>query len=172
MQQASNPNQIVDLFDKVKKCTKCKQVLPLTNFGKRKVSTDGYNWTCKDCYNAKQREFREKNPELHQQYRRQSNLRHHYGISMLDYNLQLERQNHRSAICEKHQSEFQSALVVDHSHDTGKIRALLCGNCNLGLGNFQDDSNVLQKAIEYLHIHKERRREGKRLEQERTDELR
>ena len=44
-------------------------------------------------------------------------------------------------------------LAIDHCHTTGKIRGLLCHDCNTGLGKFKDDINLLQKAIEYLKRH-------------------
>lgn len=44
-------------------------------------------------------------------------------------------------------------LVVDHCHETSKIRGLLCHNCNLGLGNFKDDPNILRAAADYIEAH-------------------
>jgi hypothetical protein len=43
-----------------------------------------------------------------------------------------------------------SKLVIDHCHTTGQVRALLCTNCNVGLGHFRDSIEALQQAIEYL----------------------
>ena len=44
-------------------------------------------------------------------------------------------------------------LVLDHCHETGKLRGLLCGNCNKGLGFFKDNASVLELAIRYLKHH-------------------
>ena len=53
-------------------------------------------------------------------------------------------------LCGVHQTELKKALYVDHNHTTGKIRGLLCNNCNSAIGLFKENTTVLQKAIEYL----------------------
>lgn len=55
------------------------------------------------------------------------------------------------AICEKDFSNFELKQIhVDHDHNSGKIRDLLCSSCNQGLGNFKDDQGILEKALKYL----------------------
>jgi hypothetical protein len=54
------------------------------------------------------------------------------------------------AICGVHQDNVTKRFSVDHNHSTGKVRGLLCQNCNAGLGNFMDDISNLKSAIEYL----------------------
>jgi hypothetical protein len=44
-------------------------------------------------------------------------------------------------------------LVTDHNHKTGKLRGLICGLCNCGLGNFKDNPDILRKAALYLEEH-------------------
>ena len=61
-----------------------------------------------------------------------------------------EEQNGCCAICQKHQSKFSKALNVDHDHETGEIRSLLCENCNRGLGLFYENPKNLLNAIIYL----------------------
>lgn len=73
-----------------------------------------------------------------------------FNITIEDYNKLFEKQNGRCSICDKHQSELNVALSVDHDHITGRIRSLLCGNCNLLLGNANDNIDILKNAIEYL----------------------
>jgi hypothetical protein len=78
-------------------------------------------------------------------------LRKEFGITAGEYDTILELQDGRCAIC---RSEFADGrghrLHVDHCHDTGRVRGILCGNCNLGLGKFQDDPVLLGRAINYL----------------------
>jgi len=62
----------------------------------------------------------------------------------------LKSQNGNCAICGIDQPSNGRRLAVDHDHETGKVRALLCGNCNTGMGSFMDNPKLLQKAINYL----------------------
>jgi hypothetical protein len=83
-------------------------------------------------------------------YLKNSALKHHYGITLDDYNRMFERQKGRCAICGKHQSKLEKSLVVDHDHDTNEVRGLLCHHCNLVLGHAKDDVRVLSNAAAYL----------------------
>lgn len=76
-----------------------------------------------------------------------------YGISFEDYNKLLETQNFGCAICgsDINQNRRTSGkLFIDHCHNSGKVRGLLCSKCNHALGLFNDDSTLLAKAIAYL----------------------
>lgn len=92
------------------------------------------------------REWRKSNPDK----AKNADLKKMFGITLDDYNKMREDQKCSCKICGKHEDEERQALVVDHSHDTGKVRGLLCSNCNRALGMFKDDITVLQKAIKYL----------------------
>jgi Recombination endonuclease VII len=61
-----------------------------------------------------------------------------------------ERQNGTCAICGREEWEKVKVLGVDHDHKTGRVRGLLCTDCNMGLGKFKDDPALLRKAIKYL----------------------
>lgn len=78
------------------------------------------------------------------------NLQRDFGITLDDYNKLLNKQNECCCICHKHQSEFKIKLAVDHNHETGEVRGLLCTNCNNGLGRFKDNKDLLSEAIKYL----------------------
>ena len=62
----------------------------------------------------------------------------------------LNLQNNSCSICKKHKDEFTYYLVVDHCHTTGKIRGLLCSDCNFMLGRAKDNINTLLKGVSYL----------------------
>lgn len=72
------------------------------------------------------------------------------GISLEHYNDLLERQEHRCAICRSEDWGDKDIPRIDHDHETGRVRGLLCNTCNLVLGMFGDDSDRLGAAIAYL----------------------
>jgi hypothetical protein len=79
-----------------------------------------------------------------------------YGLSEEDYYLMLDDQDNKCAICKTDRWAGKFDVPnVDHNHDTGKVRGLLCADCNFGLGNFKDSIERLQSAIEYLHANPE-----------------
>jgi len=81
---------------------------------------------------------------------RNSYLKKHYNITLEDQNELFVKQEGRCAICGRHGNEIFRGLMVDHDHQTGRVRGLLCHNCNAGIGNLRDDIQILQNAIAYL----------------------
>lgn len=73
-----------------------------------------------------------------------------YGITLTQYNELLKKQNECCAICSRPSKELKKRLGVDHNHMNGKIRGLLCHECNCGLGYFKDTSSLLLQAASYL----------------------
>lgn len=86
---------------------------------------------------------------------RKYKLASRYGISVEQYEDMLKEQDNSCKICGKHEDEELHSLAVDHCHDTGKVRSLLCMSCNTGLGLFKDNKELLIKAQDYLEKHKE-----------------
>lgn len=72
-----------------------------------------------------------------------------YGITEADYLGMLLSQQGTCAICNR-EERHGKRLSVDHDHQTGQIRGLLCSDCNFGLGNFGDDPDTLLRAVDYL----------------------
>jgi hypothetical protein len=81
---------------------------------------------------------------------RKSHLKIAYGITLEDYNRMFNKQGGCCAICGKHQSELRKKLHVDHNHKTGKVRGLLCQNCNSVIGQSYENREILNNAILYL----------------------
>lgn len=94
------------------------------------------------------REFRSR-PHA-QLARRDLVLRSTYGISLAEYDDMLESQSGSCAICSTTPEENGRRLDVDHCHETGRVRGLLCASCNLGIGKFKDNPSLLAEAIKYL----------------------
>ena len=86
-----------------------------------------------------------------------------FGITPEDYKFFFEMQRGLCAICEKPETNRRptqygggvKALSVDHDHQTGKVRGLLCGNCNRALGLMRDDVDRIDRAASYLRKNKE-----------------
>ena len=85
---------------------------------------------------------------------RKSAVKRRYGLSLADVESRLASQNHECAICQRPirttSERSTDQAVIDHSHDTDRVRGLLCGACNVGLGHFQDRPEVLRAAADYL----------------------
>jgi hypothetical protein len=94
--------------------------------------------------------WKKKNPDKVKRLNRRTHLKRKYGITEEQYNLMLESQNLCCALCEKHQQELIRPLGVDHNHATGKVRGLLCHECNAAIGLVKEDINLLFKIIDYL----------------------
>jgi hypothetical protein len=83
-------------------------------------------------------------------------LKRLYGITIDDYDAMLIKQSGVCAICGNHETRLAqdgqpSMLAVDHCHETGKVRGLLCHSCNNGIGFLNDDVDRIQAAIDYLN---------------------
>jgi uncharacterized protein with PIN domain len=84
---------------------------------------------------------------------RKQHLEHCYGISVADFEQRLLRQNGKCAICKEDITETKNGRLkahIDHDHETGVVRGLLCLSCNTGLGQFKDSPINLRAAAQYL----------------------
>lgn len=100
-------------------------------------------------YRASERAWKLRNPEKAKRYLLNQQVKR-YGITGDDYRQMLVEQEDRCAICNRHRQEFSRRFHVDHDHDTGVVRCLLCGDCNSGLGLFQEKPELLEMAAQYL----------------------
>jgi hypothetical protein len=74
-----------------------------------------------------------------------------YGLTLEQYDMMLEKQNGVCAICGKGGSHsHHKNLCIDHDHETGEVRGLLCDLCNKGIGCLKDDLDLLKSAVLYL----------------------
>jgi hypothetical protein len=146
-----------------KKCSTCKIVKTLDNFTKKTSSPDGLQYRCKSCFSLssgahyiernKDPEFRKKQSKktasIHKKnpnHYKNLHLLRSYGISLDEFKDMLIKQHNKCGICR----DELIKPVVDHCHETGKVRKLLCYKCNILLGQARDNVNILANAISYL----------------------
>jgi len=132
----------------MKQCTLCKESKPFEAFYNRKASKDGHSPHCIPCHKGKAAE-RRATPE-YKVWKKNRSLVYKYGITLDEYNDMHYKQRGTCAICEKPEPIKTQPLAVDHCHDTGKVRGLLCSNCNMGIGKLMDDEKIILKAAEYI----------------------
>ena len=90
--------------------------------------------------------WRAANKELIRSY----SLRRLYGIDLEDFNRMLEEQGHLCKVCSVSEPRGNGTWHVDHCHETGVVRGLLCSACNTGIGKLKDSSSVVLSALRYL----------------------
>lgn len=106
---------------------------------------------CKKCSTARTRAWAAANPDEWERHRRRSYLKREYGISPEDYDDLLASQGGVCAICGLPPPDPRGyRMHIDHDHESGSVRGILCGPCNQGLGQFRDDIDRLLAAVAYL----------------------
>ncbi len=139
----------------MKQCSVCKETKELDQFYNVKSTKDGKGYRCKECDNKARQKWAASNPERSHLSQRQRNLKHRFGVDLEWYEEQFKKQNYSCAICETKTNKTAGErqfwnFSVDHCHESGKIRGILCNNCNRALGLFQDNPELLKKAVNYV----------------------
>ena len=144
-----------------KRCSKCREFKPLSDFHRDRGQLSGLSCRCRRCRGVQRRRRYIESGEherMAQQYEaetRSIRYQRRYGITLADYDEMLEEQGGGCAICGKTPEDNGKRLGVDHDHNTGRVRGLLCDKCNSGLGMLRDDSTLLLRAVEYLEVEEE-----------------
>ena len=151
----------------MKKCTKCGVEKPLSEFSKKHSTKDGLQIHCKICCATNYENWLVKNPEQkkkrviraaqwnikNKEKRRvivqEMNYKRRYNLSIEQKQQLIDSQNSKCAICENH-LENSNGACVDHNHETGAVRGILCRKCNLGIGHLNDSIDILKSAVKYL----------------------
>lgn len=148
--------------DGKKHCGACGEWKPLGDFYADKCRADGLYPTCRRCAaEAKarsraihgnispeyKRAWRAANPEKIRRHNRRRQLKE-YGLTEESYAALLMQQDRRCKICAC--TAEGRALHVDHDHKTGRIRGLLCTNCNTALGLLKETPELFMRAVVYL----------------------
>lgn len=147
----------------MKKCSKCGEEKPETEFYKatyiRQNGLRGLKNQCKECERERAAKWNQDNNKIRNARERKNRQRRpqqlwKFGLTEKEYRDLIGFQNNTCAICgQKETSTWRGTirrLGVDHNHQTGQIRGLLCARCNAMLGLAQDSISVLEAAIKYL----------------------
>jgi len=141
-------------------CSTCKQNKLYAEFNKdlKNKRRKGYSYSCKTCTilcSRKSHKRRiENGDEAYKEAKRNAYFKFKYKMSLDERRQLLARQDDRCAICRTGLVDKGTHTHIDHCHETGKIRAILCTNCNRGLGHFQDSVELLEAAARYLKQHR------------------
>ena len=130
-----------------KRCSSCKEFKYLKDFSKNKSMADGHHAQCKEC-----RSKYKPSPEVAEKNKirlRKWNRFKWSGFTQEDYDSKFAEQDGKCAICGT-DDPGKLDFCADHDHASGTKRGVLCRKCNAGLGHFQDNPEIIAKAIEYL----------------------
>lgn len=146
-------------------CNICKISKPLDEFYKVPAGKFGVWAKCIICAKAKYKKYIEENKEHVKAIQTKSKekrklekpndkfynfIRAEFQMTPDEYEAIRIKQNFKCALCNRSEFEFKKRLHLDHCHSSNQVRGLLCSKCNMGLGLFKDNIEVLQKAIIYL----------------------
>ena len=144
-----------------KTCNACSKTKPLSDFHYSNSGSGKRKSKCKECQAKYFQEYRAKNTLRLQEKWRDASKRYHsydnrrlrtlrkYNLTLDEYNDILESQDNKCLICKR-----KMALVIDHDHETGVVRGLLCNACNLAIGYFEDSTERLESAVKYINAGK------------------
>lgn len=141
-----------------KTCTKCAKEKPINQFSLARQGKRGpvYRSNCKVCQATDARKWFHNNKERNRDNKFRHKLQETYGMTVEDYYVLHDQQNGVCAICGNEEASKHGKtgttfrLAVDHCHTTGKVRGLLCQNCNRAIGLLGDNANRLRTAASYL----------------------
>ena len=133
-------------------CSKCGESKAYTEFFKESTSSRGYRYACKKCEAHRFKDYvaqpgiKERKAEI----KRRNNRKRSYNFPPELFDERFAEQGQVCAICKSPDAGGRGAFHADHDHQMMEPRGVLCHNCNVGLGNFQDNEEILIAAIEYV----------------------
>ena len=129
----------------MRQCTVCKIVRPNNEFYKHPTNVDGLFWRCTSCVKVENLGRYKKNPKKQNNREFEKKYKSPAGKKQ-------ELIAEQKGVCAICKQPFESSRKThqDHCHASGMLRGVLCHNCNIGLGNFNDNIDRLQSAQEYL----------------------
>ena len=151
----SGTDVVVVTSSDLRLCVFCDRYKPLDEFY---TNRHRHKSRCKSCERIRERKWskskrvhiKQKDPNRLKVQKRRDQLRHRFNLTIGEYDKILEKQQGKCAICGGGKEKQKYKFAVDHCHATGKIRGILCRNCNVGLGFFKDNPRSLTNALTYL----------------------
>lgn len=141
----------------VKLCSACRRDKPLDDFYRKASAADGRQTYCKTCQDSRNAGWATANPDRRAVTSRAAAFFRKYGITFEQRDAMLAEQGGVCAICERaYPGGRWDEWHVDHCHETGAIRGILCNDCNAGLGILGDDPVRLRRAADYLEEARDR----------------
>lgn len=128
-----------DLIER--KCNGCDETKAIAEFSVDRSRRSGFKYTCRLCAHAA---------------RRAASFRNNYGITISQYEEMVMAQCGLCAVCNEPETATlkktgdTKRLAVHHNHDSGEVVALLCQNCNIGMGNLRDNPTYLRRAAQLM----------------------
>ncbi|MFE1789575.1 endonuclease VII domain-containing protein [Streptomyces sp. NPDC059525] len=131
--KGKNVRPRVEAPEGYKYCRRCGEIKPHSEWDRNKTASDGLSTRCKACRAIESRA---------------AHLKRAYGMTEAERDEMVAAQGGLCCICLK-----APAVHVDHCHETGRVRGVLCFNCNSAIGKLGDDPDTLRRAISYLEGH-------------------
>lgn len=128
---------------------KYKKIYREKNLKRLKEESNQWNKENPEKHRQSQKKYFDNHKEKEWERGRRIKLKRDYNLTLEQYNQMFVDQNGVCDICKENPSKGKQ-LCVDHDHNTGKVRGLLCNNCNFGIGFLKDSINNLSEAIKYL----------------------
>jgi hypothetical protein len=149
-----------------KQCTRCGEMKDITEFWPKYGKARTISSWCKRCHSvdgvAREQRRKAESEEFRAQRResaRALRFRKKFGITRADYDQMLAAQGGVCAICGSDERSINQGvermLAVDHDHNTGKVRGILCERCNRAIGLLKDSPAILRRAANYIEQHAE-----------------
>lgn len=138
-----------------KQCRRCNKFKPVSEFWGNKENRDGMQHSCKPCAKARVYSYRTTTQgHIRTAVARRKSHLSKFRLTEQDYEDMLFKQDGRCALCRRPETLRMRGklrrLAVDHCHKSGKVRGLLCCDCNQGIGKLRDDPKLLRKAADYI----------------------
>lgn len=138
----------------MKRCSKCYTLRHTDDYHKDASRLDGRSYVCKQCHNERSRLYSKSHENERESYR----IEYHYGINTDELFDMLLSQDGKCATCQCSitlERKHTNRAHIDHDHRTGKVRELLCKECNKALGLIKEDKDTLMNMIAYIDKHNE-----------------